>query len=69
MGHQGPQGRRHRLGADAGGTDNIAVWFNEYNNNPLFDSNPTYTRNAPQSVLSMALEKLDTDTPQPGTTR
>jgi prepilin-type N-terminal cleavage/methylation domain-containing protein len=47
------------LGADAGGTDNIAVWFNNYNSSPLFDPNPTYTRNAANSVLAMRLERLD----------
>jgi len=54
------------LGADAGGTDNVSVWFNQYNNTPLFDPSPTtssssgYTRNAPNSVLSLALDTLDT---------
>jgi prepilin-type N-terminal cleavage/methylation domain-containing protein len=51
------------LGADAGGTDNVSVWFSNYNGSPLFDPNPTYTRNAPQSVLSLALERLDSGTP------
>src|SRR5207249_302501 len=47
------------LGADAGGTDNISIWFNQYNSTPLFTASPSlptgYTRNAPQSVLSMTL--------------
>lgn len=51
------------LGADAGGTDNIAVWFNNYNDSPLFDANPTYTRNAANSVLSMRLGMLDGNAP------
>ena len=51
------------LGADAGGTDNVSVWFNDYNNNPLFSPGPTYTRNAPNSVMSMALDTLDTAPP------
>jgi prepilin-type N-terminal cleavage/methylation domain-containing protein len=51
------------LGADAGGTDNIAVWFNNYNGSPLYDADPTYTRNAANSVLAMKLEMLDTNSP------
>ena len=56
------------LGADAGGTDNISVWFNQYNTTPLFSNTPViptgYTRNAPQSVLSMAIDTLDTNAPK-----
>lgn len=54
------------LGADAGGTDNVSVWFNQYNGSPLFNPSPTtpsgsgYTRNAPNSVLSLAVDTLDT---------
>jgi len=51
------------LGADAGGTDNISVWFNDYNSSPLFLASPDYTRNAPQSVLAMSLDTLDTSSP------
>jgi prepilin-type N-terminal cleavage/methylation domain-containing protein len=51
------------LGADAGGTDNISVWFNDYNSTPLFTPNPTYTRNAPNSVLSLKLDMLDKNVP------
>lgn len=51
------------LGADAGGTDNISVWFNQYSAAPVFDPSPTYTRNAPQSVLSLALGDLDSGVP------
>ena len=47
------------LGADAGGTDNVSVWFNQYNATPLFPTNPDYTRLAPNSVLSMVLDTLD----------
>jgi prepilin-type N-terminal cleavage/methylation domain-containing protein len=51
------------LGADAGGTDNVSVWFNQYATSPLFTSTPTgqggYTRLAPNSVLSMAADTLD----------
>jgi hypothetical protein len=47
------------LGADAAGTDQISVWFNQYNSSPLFNSSPDYTRSAPQSVLCMALDTLD----------
>ena len=56
------------LGADAGGTDNISVWFNQYETTPLFSTSPTaptgYTRNAPQSVISMAVDTLDTNAPK-----
>jgi prepilin-type N-terminal cleavage/methylation domain-containing protein len=51
------------LGADAGGTDNISVWFNQYDNTPLFSPSPAdptgYTRNAANSVLSLAVDTLD----------
>jgi len=51
------------LGADAGGTDNVSVWFNRYASSPLFNATPTdpdgYTRLAPNSVMSMAVDTLD----------
>lgn len=47
------------LGADAGGSDNISVWFNQYNTTPTFTASPTYTRLAANSVLSLALDTLD----------
>jgi prepilin-type N-terminal cleavage/methylation domain-containing protein len=50
------------LGSDAGGTDNISVWFNQYPNTPLFNTTPDYTRLAPQSVLAMTLDTLDAGT-------
>ena len=52
------------LGADAGGTDNVSVWFNQYDTTPVFEPNPTYTRNAPQSVLSLSLDTLDANSPK-----
>ena len=51
------------LGADAGGTDNISVWFNAYNSSPIFAPAATYTRTAPQSVLSLAIDRIDGATP------
>lgn len=51
------------LGADAGGTDNVSVWFNQFASTPLFGSAASYTRNAPQSVLAMALDTLDRNVP------
>jgi prepilin-type N-terminal cleavage/methylation domain-containing protein len=51
------------LGADAGATDNISVWFNDYDVTPLFGASPTYTRNAPGSVLAMAVDALDSGSP------
>lgn len=51
------------LGADAGGTDNVSVWFNRYASSPLFSASPTnpdgYTRMAPNSVMCMAVDTLD----------
>jgi len=47
------------LGADAAGTDQLSIWFNQYNNSPLFDPTPTYTRTAQSSVLAMAVDTLD----------
>lgn len=53
------------LGADAGGTDNVSVWFNKYAASPLFGANPSnpdgYTRLAPNSVMAMAVDTLDTN--------
>ena len=57
------------LGADAGGTDNISVWFNQWNSSPLFTTTPTatstsgYTRLAPNSVMAMAIDTLDRNAP------
>ena len=51
------------LGADAGATDNVSVWFNRYSNSPLFNATPThpdgYSRLAPNSVMAMAVDTLD----------
>jgi len=51
------------LGADAGSTDNVSVWFNLYANSPLFANNPRnsegYSRLAPNSVLAMVADTLD----------
>lgn len=57
------------LGADAGGTDNVSVWFNQYASSPLFTTTPDqargsgYSRMALNSVLSMALDTLDRAAP------
>jgi len=51
------------LGADAGGSDNVSVWFNQYNANTLFKSTADYSRLAPNSVLSMAVDTLDRTSP------
>jgi prepilin-type N-terminal cleavage/methylation domain-containing protein len=51
------------LGADAGATDNVSVWFNRFAQNPLFNATPThpdgYSRLAPNSVMAMAVDTLD----------
>jgi hypothetical protein len=53
------------LGADASGTDQISVWFNQYNSSPLFAPTPSspdgYTRTAPQSVMALGVDTLDTN--------
>lgn len=65
-GNQTQNARKDRdlvLGADAGSTDNISVWFNQYNSTPLFNANADYSRLAPQSVLAIAVDTLDTSDP------
>lgn len=51
------------LGSDAGGTDQISTWFNQYNASPLFGGSPDYTRAAPQSVLCLSADTLDSTVP------
>ena len=51
------------LGSDTGGADQISVWFDQYNATPLFNADATYTRSAPNAVLSMAVDALDQNTP------
>jgi prepilin-type N-terminal cleavage/methylation domain-containing protein len=51
------------LGADAGGTDNVSVWFNNYASTPLFNPSASYSRLAPNSVMAMALDTLDKNAP------
>jgi len=51
------------LGSDAAGSDQVSVWFNQYDSTPLFIATPDYTQSAPQSVVSMALDFFDTDSP------
>jgi type II secretory pathway pseudopilin PulG len=48
------------LGAEASGVDNVMVWFNQYDAKPLLNPVPSYSRDAAQSVLSLALDSLDT---------
>src|SRR5262249_15175013 len=50
------------LGADNAGTDNISVWFNQYTQSPPFNATRDYFRTAPQSVMCIALDTLDTGT-------
>jgi hypothetical protein len=47
------------LGSDAGGSDQLSVWFNQYDGTPLFNGNPSYTRTAQAAVLGMAVDTLD----------
>jgi hypothetical protein len=39
------------------------VWFNDYNASPLFAPDATYSRNAPNSVLALAVARLDGTAP------
>jgi prepilin-type N-terminal cleavage/methylation domain-containing protein len=48
------------LGSDANGSDQISVWFNRYDSSSLFSSSADYTRSAAASVLSLAVDTLDT---------
>ncbi|HXJ69126.1 MAG TPA: prepilin-type N-terminal cleavage/methylation domain-containing protein [Verrucomicrobiae bacterium] len=47
------------LGADAGGSDNISVWFNQYPGQKMFNASADYSRLAPNSVMSMVVDTLD----------
>jgi prepilin-type N-terminal cleavage/methylation domain-containing protein len=49
------------LGADAAGTDQVSVWFNQYNSSTLFTASRTYALSAPNSVLSLAVDSLSED--------
>jgi prepilin-type N-terminal cleavage/methylation domain-containing protein len=51
------------LGSDTGGTDQISVWFNQWNAASLFNATPTYTRSAPNAVMGMVLDTLDRSPP------
>ncbi len=47
-------------GAEASGTDQLSVWFNHFDANPLFDALRSYARTAPNAVLSIAADSLGT---------
>jgi prepilin-type N-terminal cleavage/methylation domain-containing protein len=47
------------LGADAAGSDQLSVWFNQYNNSPLFTTSRTFSRTAPNSVLCVDADSLN----------
>jgi prepilin-type N-terminal cleavage/methylation domain-containing protein len=47
------------LGSDANGSDQVSVWLNRYDANPLFDVAPDYNRSASGGVLALALDTLD----------
>ena len=49
------------LGADANGTDQLSVWFNDYDANPLFNTTRDYSRTAPNAVLALAADSMSTD--------
>ncbi len=51
------------LGSDAGGTDQVSAWFNQYNASPLYNTTSDYTRSAAQSVLCLAADTLDSTSP------
>jgi prepilin-type N-terminal cleavage/methylation domain-containing protein len=48
------------LGADAAGTDQVSVWFNQYDSTPLFNATRDYNRTAANAVMCLALDTLDT---------
>ncbi len=52
------------LGSDTGGSDQISVWFNQWNAATLFNPTPTYTRSAPNAVMAMSLDTLDQTNPK-----
>src|SRR5205085_7781536 len=41
-------------------TDQVSVWFNRYNSATLFSTTPDYTRTAPNAVVSLVLDTLET---------
>ncbi len=49
------------LGADANGTDQVSVWFNQYDNSTLFNQTRDYARSAPNAVLAMSVDTLSID--------
>jgi prepilin-type N-terminal cleavage/methylation domain-containing protein len=47
------------LGSDSNGSDQISVWLNHYDSNPLFTPAPDYNRAANGGVLALAVDTLD----------
>lgn len=47
------------LGADNLSTDQVSVWFNQYDVTPLFNTSRDYYRAAPQAVTALSVDKMD----------
>jgi uncharacterized protein (DUF2141 family) len=47
------------LGSDANGSDQVSVWHNQYDSNPLYSVAPDYNRPASGGVLALAVDTLD----------
>ena len=47
------------LGSDSNGADQVSVWLNHYDSNPLFNTSPDYNRSATGGVLALAVDTLD----------
>ena len=51
------------LGADNLSTDQVSVWFNQYDSTPLFLSARDHYRAAAQAVTSLSVDQMDEGTP------
>ena len=47
------------LGSDSNGGDQISVWLNHYDSNPIYSSTPDYDRSAPGGVFCLSVDTLD----------
>lgn len=51
------------LGADNLSTDQVSVWFNQYDSTPLFNASRDYYRAAPQAVTALSVDRMDEGNP------
>jgi hypothetical protein len=47
------------LGADNLSTDQVSVWFNQYDSTPLFNTSRDYYRAAAQAVTALSVDRMD----------